>query len=365
MRPLRILVVGPLPRIGAPNHLPWLRYTTSALKSLGHAVETAVYRESWAESAAIGARLIAIPGAKPVVDRYVGRANDRRDRQPLARARAFRPELTIVLKGDVYSPAVFQELKRLTDGPLVSWWVDDPFAYPHSVQALPVFDRVFVFDRSYMPELAARGVTRTTFLPCACDESVYRPIALAEGERRRLGTDVAFIASHYPGRGTLVRALAERMDVGVWGKGWELPMAQAELGATRPLRGGIVSDRVAARIYNATKIGLNLHHPQSRLGGLNTRTFELLACGALPLVDHLPGMEELLEPGREVAVYRTPADAAGVAEEYLGDAAKRKSLVERGRARVLAEHTYVARMRTIEQVMFGSTCTAAAGTASP
>ena len=250
-------------------------------------------------------------------------------------------------------------VKRHAHGPVVTWWVDDPWRYPASVRQFPVFDRVFIFDRSYMPRLGAAGVDRTTFLPCACDEMVYRPLALGAAERRRLASDVAFVAAFYPERGALVRALAPRVRVGLWGTNWDTAPARDALGGHDVLRGGIVDDRTAARIYNAAPIGLNLHHTQTRLGGLNTRTFELLASGTLPLIDRVAGMEELLEPGREVATYRTLDDAADAAVEYLSDALRRRAIVERGRRRVLAEHTYVARMQTIERVLFGRSAQAA------
>lgn len=348
---MRVLVVGPLSRIGAPNQLPWLRYTTDALRRLGHSVVAAAYRESWAVSPAVGACFAVVPGARRALKRYAIAMDARRDRRVVAAARRWRPRLTVVLKGEVFSAGVLADIRRYTDGPLTSWWVDDPWRHPAAVRCFAMLDRVFLFDRSYLAELAAAGVTQTAFLPCACDETVFHPQSLSAGERHRLATDVAFVASYYPQRAALARALAERLDVGIWGTGWETAEAQRELdGRSGLIRGGIVKDRSAARIYSATKIGLNIHHRQSRLGGVNQRTFELLASGTVPLVDRLPGIEELLEPDREIVCYDTPEHACGVAAALAVDAAQREAIVRRGRARVLAEHTFVARMRTLCRV---------------
>lgn len=349
---MRVLVVGPLPRLWAPNHLPWLRYTTSALRRLGHTVATAAYRESRAASPALASRLSGLPGTPGVLKKYVVAMSARRDRQAIAAARRFRPELTIVLKGEVYPQEVWSEIKRHTAGPMVTWWVDDPFTYPNVVRQFTVFDRVFVFDRSYVSDLASHGVSRTTFLPCACDETVYRPIALGAGERRRLASDVAFVASFYPQRGTLVRTLAATMNVGLWGHGWDRPDARLELGGAVSVRGGVIGDATAVKIYNAATIGLNAHHPQTRLGGVNSRTFELLASGTPPLVDRIAGIEELLEPDREVACYGSIDEARDVATRLAQDPAYRADIVRRGRERTLREHTYIARMRTLCQTAF-------------
>lgn len=346
--PLKVFVIGPSPRLGAPNHLPWLRYTVSALRRIGHTVTAAVYRESWATSPAIARRVLPIPGGRSTLARYAAAIEQRRDRQAIEQARTFRPDLTIVLKGEVFSADVFAEVKRLTNGPMTTWWVDNPWAYPQSVQQFTLFDRVFLFDRSYMPELATAGITQTAFLPCACDETVYHPRQLSVRDRDGLTTDVAFVASYYPQRAALARAVADAVDVGIWGNGWSAPAAQQELqGRTELIRGGLVDDRMAARIYRATKVGLNIHHPQSRAGGVNTRTFELLATGVVPLVDRLPGIDELLEPDREVACYDSPEHARSLASALVQDISRRAEIAERGRQRVLAEHTYVARMRTL------------------
>lgn len=345
---MRVLVLGPLPRLASPDYLPWLRYTVSALRRLGHEVAVATYRESWAASPAIMTRLLRIPGGSAALARCAAAMSAWRDRRTVATARAFRPELTIVLKGEVYPSELLADVKRLTNGPFTSWWLDDPFAYSQSVLDFALFDRVFLFDRSYLPRLAAAGVPHAAFLPCACDETVYRPQAVCAADRQRWATDVAFIASYYPNRAALAEAVADRVEVGIWGNGWTAAAARQEI-KERPglVRGGAVDDVTAARIYSATKVGLNVHHQQSRLGGLNMRTFELLGAGVAPLTDWIAGIEELLEPDREVVCYRSVAEAQELAAALVKDTGRRTEIGRCGRERVLAEHTYMSRMRTL------------------
>lgn len=350
---MRVLVVGPLPRLGALNRLPWLNHTASALRRLGHVVTVAGYRESWAASPAVNSRAGRLPGAVRALARFATEMDARRDRHVIAAARRIRPELTIMLKGEVFSDETVAAVKQASAGPMVTWWGDDPFVFPASVRRFRLFDRVFVFDRAYLPELAALGVTHAAFLPAACDETIFRPMTLSGAERRRFGAEVSFVATYDPLRGALVRALADAaIDVGVWGTGWR---GAVEVGCSngRLVRGGVVSDRGAAKIYNASKIGLNLHHRQTRVAGINLRTLELLAAGTLPLMDRIKGIEELLEPGRDVVCYGSTEEAVDLANRYLKDSAARAAIVARGRARVLAEHTYVARLDTLCRVARG------------
>ena len=74
-------------------------------------------------------------------------------------------------------------------------------------------------------------------------------------------------------------------------------------------------DRTAAvaRTYRRAKIVLNAHHAQMR-EGVNMRTFEIPAAGAFQLCDAKGRLGELLEIGREVAVYQGVDDLVFVVE---------------------------------------------------
>jgi len=82
-----------------------------------------------------------------------------------------------------------------------------------------------------------------------------------------------------------------------------------------------------------------------------TRVFEAAGAGACLVTDAWRGIELFLEPGREVLV---AADGEEVAAhlEALTDARARE-IGAAARRRVLAEHTYAARARTLEEVLEG------------
>src|SRR5438132_13615165 len=109
---MRVLLIGSVPRLGAPNHLPWLRYTASALGRLGHAVRTVPYRESWAASPLLASAVGGWPGGRALLAGTVAAMAARRARTAIAAARTFKPQLTIVLKGEVYAPGVLAETKE-------------------------------------------------------------------------------------------------------------------------------------------------------------------------------------------------------------------------------------------------------------
>lgn len=343
-----VVVVGQIPRILGPDNFRWLAYTARAMARLGHQVSVVSFRESVVASPSVRRSFHAFPSAARWLARYEARRVRRREQRLVRLVRRVRPDLVLVLnsESETVSGQALADIKRLSRGPLVAWWTDDPWLYAPLVASASLFDHLFVFDRSYLPRLAALGV-RTHFLPCACDETVYRPVALRPRERRRFACGVAFVGWYYPERGPVVKALAAEVDLKIWGGQWDTPAARAALSGTRISWSPGVNDRTAVKIYSASQIGLNVHHMQSRLGGLNMRTFEVLASGLFQLVDRIPGLEELLTPEREVVCYGSAEEACLLAKRYLADPAERAAIAARGRERALAEHTYVCRMRTL------------------
>lgn len=350
---MQVLLVGPWPRLFSPGNFQWLSDTAAALRRLGHRVTVFRYRESWTVSPALMRRLGAVPVVPQGFARYRAMQQSMRDLRLLTLVRRLRPDLVLFLNGEVLSGEVFAATKRLVPGRMVSWWFDDPCSSASFMGSAALFDHIFIFDRSYIPDMMAAGARSVHFLPCACDEDVHRPLQLSCSERKRFACEMAFVAWRYPERDAVVWALMEEVELGVWGGGWEGLASRRTAAGTRVVRGGGVPPRTAAKIYNAAKIGLNIHAVQSRLGGLNMRTFEVLACGRFQLVDRIAGLEELLEPGREVICYGSPDEACRLAKYYLADDTARVRIATQGRARVLDEHTYVHRLRTLCELARG------------
>jgi spore maturation protein CgeB len=86
-------------------------------------------------------------------------------------------------------------------------------------------------------------------------------------------------------------------------------------------------------------------------GAVNQRVFDVPACGAFLLTDRRGGIERLFEPGREIMLYDGPEDAAEQLARCLGDPGLRARVAAAGRARVLAEHSYDHRLRSLFAAM--------------
>ena len=350
----RILLIGP------QWNGNWTEPTGCALEELGYQVHRIYYNAAQvrnANSRRSIARVFNIPSIstphwfRQLIWIWYGlQLGDRLLRE----ASVFRPDLILTLKAEYLLPNTLHVLKQKTEAPVVTWWVDDPVFFQNKYRwlifprSVPLYDHVFIYDYSYLQTLRDLGATRVTFLPCAADPTVYHPEALSNTEAKNLTSRISFIGSFYPERGELIESLLDQPGLAVWGPGWEefLKIKQPQI-ARKILRGLSLLPREINRIYQASDIVLNSHHAQTKIAGLNTRAFEILASGAFQLMDYVPKMESLLSPGQEVAVYSSPAEAATAVRKYLHDTSARHKIAQAGYERVLSEHTYFHRMQTL------------------
>ena len=358
----KVLVVGP------ELILQWTESTTRALESLGCRVRCHFYNRSGlrsrikrlrqAVSHGVGLALPAFP--QPLLQWYGARLAVRSAPSLVDEAKAFQPDVVLILKGESLQASTLQQLKAKTRATLAVWWVDHPFmnaetrrTWRYVPDCIPLYDHCFVFDHEYEEPLRAAGARSVSFLPCAADPEVYRPQALTDVDRARYGTSVNLIGVYSEQRARIVEALSREPGLGLWGPGWRSFLAGRCGGDTQAFHGESLLPAEACKVYNAGAVNLNTHHPQTRRGGLNTRSFEIPAAGGFELTDYVPEMESLLEPGREVVVYRSPEEARNLAQHYVKVEDERRRIAEAGHRRVLAEHTYRHRMQTLLKLVTG------------
>ncbi|MBN8726351.1 MAG: glycosyltransferase [Xanthomonadales bacterium] len=96
----------------------------------------------------------------------------------------------------------------------------------------------------------------------------------------------------------------------------------------------------------SARLNLNITRaPMARMGWCPSgRLFEASACAAPLLSDHWPGLEDFYQPGGEILVARSTADALAALE--LADAELRR-IGRAARERTLAEHTSLHRAREL------------------
>lgn len=109
-----------------------------------------------------------------------------------------------------------------------------------------------------------------------------------------------------------------------------------------------VYPRDHAAFYSSNRATLNLTRAAMVRYGWSpsVRLFEAAACGACILSDRWPGLDELLEPGREILLVEDGADVLRHLASLTSE--RRARIGEAARRRILADHTYVRRAAQLE-----------------
>jgi glycosyltransferase involved in cell wall biosynthesis len=134
-------------------------------------------------------------------------------------------------------------------------------------------------------------------------------------------------------------------DLAVYGGDWT-----PELLDPKHLRGEWVRNEELRTYYSSADIVLNDHWGDMReLGIISNRVYDALACGAFVVSDRVPGIDEEFDGA--VATYETREELHTIIVEALAHPARRAAAGERGRAAVLARHTFEQRVDRILEVL--------------
>lgn len=340
MKNLRVLVVLPL----YGGSLPIGRYVASALKADGHLVETF-------EAPEFNSAYDSLKNLKVSTDRLEYLQNSFLNvvsQSVLAKVETFEPDLVLAM---AQAPLNHQALKRLRrDGVTTAmWFVEDYRLFTYWKSFAPFYDIFAVIQKEpFFDELAAVGQPNAVYLPLAAQPDFHKPIELSPVEQRKFGSDVSFMGAGYPNRRVAFRELVNH-NFKIWGTEWE---GDHVLEPLVQLKGARVSPEDCVRIFNATKINLNLHSSiqASELvthgDFVNPRTFELAACGAFQLVDERSLMAEAFKAD-ELATFKSMDEFIAKIDHYLANPDECERFSQKSRARVLKDHTYQSRMRTL------------------
>lgn len=268
-----------------------------------------------------------------------------------------RPSFLLVIKGEFLLPFAVRLIRTIIGVPVVSYQWDDPF-YSHAdhraydsyrrqsfVKSMPYFDHIFVFDSEYLKKILAMGIKNADFLPLATDTLVFAKMKLSEEEKREFGYDVCFVGLPSKNRVKMFNDLVG-IKLGVFGDHWDKWKAYVK----GDYYIGKASGKKVLKLYSASKIVLNIHHPQS-IAGANTRTFDVLACGAFEIVDYKSDIAKLFIIGEEIVCFKDEQDLQEKIRYYLRNPEERMRISVNGYKKVVAEHTWDNRVRQICAVL--------------
>jgi spore maturation protein CgeB len=284
---------------------------------------------------------VELPGQLGV-DRRASAARDATD-DALEALDAARPDVVLVIRGDLLEPRFWDRLDRL-GRPYVVWLYDEVRRMHHQVETLARATAVTSYSPLDVKLLRDQGID-AHHLPNAFDRdrATVRPLTRRD--------EITFVGARYPDREqALVGLQRAGVPVRAYGRDWSRhPFDRLRTWGWRrpdvPAERDIDRDTAYA-VMAASAATVSMHTDQD---GFAMRTFEACGAGAVQLIDR-PDLAGLYDDGVEVATWETFGELLELCERARVDLPWAARLREAGRARTLAEHTFDHRVVVVEQL---------------
>ncbi len=241
----------------------------------------------------------------------------------------------IALRADVALHIVGTRRLALRPAQVSLLWI---ISHPDAVRAArcAAYDVVFVASDPFLDHLAAQVSVPLVALHQATDPDRFWP------EPGGPPHELLFVGNSRNRHRPVLDALAgTERDLAVYGGNW-----RPDLLDPRFLKGDWIPNGDVHRAYAAAAIVLNDHWSDMRDEGfISNRIYDVLASGGFVLSDPVDGLEREFDGA--VATWTDGEDLRASVERYLADPELRRAMAERGRAVVLARHTFAHRAQAL------------------
>lgn len=260
----------------------------------------------------------------------------------------FRPDLIINNAGGEIFPETLKIIRKVSHAKLVCWAGDNPSTYhlaTNYLKGIKYYDQYFIVDPSwYSPELKSIGLINCSVLQYGVDPEIYRPLKLSLQEQKEFSSDVCHLGSPHNERIVLLRQLLD-YDLSLWGATsikFFKSFSNLPPELLFKIRSGVVPAEISNKIYNASKICLNIQHQQVSSAHSN-KTFEIAASGAFLLTSFSSSNNSCFATG-ELIAYKGIKELRSLIDYYLTNESERKDIALKAHIRTMNSHLYKHRM---------------------
>ncbi len=102
--------------------------------------------------------------------------------------------------------------------------------------------------------------------------------------------------------------------------------------------------------YPHSTINFNTTSMQMK-NAVNQRVFDVMACNSFIITDWRKQMDNLLESGKEIISYKEVGEIPELINFYLKNEQARNAIIQSGRKRIIAEHTWDIRLQNMIKIM--------------
>jgi hypothetical protein len=270
-------------------------------------------------------------------------------------SREFKPGIILHTKNEL--PAeLFQELKQFAR--IVQWYPDlaVPDWLPPYIRTSDIF---FTMSEGRVQEFTKYN-SNVFWLSQGFEPSFFLVNTLSPEDKRTFSSEVAFVGNlgskqyYLRRRACLKKVIREGFDLKWWGpriprKISTIPLLFGKLG--RAYGGRFVWGKEYAKIAKLSKIFLALDALPHIRKSMSARMYTAVGCGSFYMCQHVNGIEEVLEPGKEIITFKSDQEMPHLIRYYLKNDSLRTKIAEAGKMKVLQQHTYEIRIRQMFEVI--------------
>jgi len=249
----------------------------------------------------------------------------------------FKPDLVFV-PYSFFVPLEFYELcKDLSSKPKIFAWEGDGGSDVESnSKYVPYIDILFETDMHYVNENKL-GFKNLCHLPFCVNTNKYKNFELERENKTYFCGDLGI------GRDEIFSNLTD-FNLVIKGKNWHKLSKKSK---NFEITYNKIDIDEQIKDYNKYKAVINKHQDVNHITALNMRTFEVPATKTLLINDYREGIENLFDIENEILVYRNIDELITILEKLKRNPNEFDSVISNGYKRVLAEHTYVHRMKEV------------------
>jgi spore maturation protein CgeB len=272
----------------------------------------------------------------------------------------FKPELHLLFKGELFDRESIGLVKR-AGVPTVLWHHDVHLDLPAwLMEVAAASDVFFTHARGMVPRFKQAGIPHTEWLSEGFPERFFNFQEMDEEEKRRYACQVTLTGNihmnpRYLLRAAMIdRAIREGYTVKWWGPRISRKLKNLSLiwsRAGRAYGGGFVANTDFAKAVNCAHVYLARDvHPEVE-ASVSNRLYWACGSGAFYLSYTAQGIEDIMEPGREIETFTSLDEMAEKIRFYLDHPEERKGIARAGKKRVLENYTFRHRLaELIERV---------------
>lgn len=316
---MRVLVVG------KKNMLRWPEHVADAWRETGWETKTFFYNDLRIHSKIISSVLKHLHPASH--SEYVAQLF----RSAIEK---FEPDVIMLVSAFFIPTSMYSVLENLPNKPVVIGWVGD--GADQSLQWMAdIIDKLYITDSYFVRRGLDFGWNQVKYLPLAFNPKIFYP--LSESTQSR---EVVFVGNPCQERGALFNHV--HYPVTLIGPKWKNYVHLPHKIVAKQ-----VSLKHVANLYRHCHGVVNIKQGFNVVNGVNMRSFEAPACGALLLNDDIADIHLHFKAGEEILVYRDSDELNEYLKMMHSDIDAYKIIRKRGMQRAFEEHTYLHRIKQI------------------